>query len=96
MDLLYGDGFEATRGDLALLGARHRRLPGRGTFCQALLARGRGRRRGVALGRRGSHVFVALELTLAGSEFHRVSVAFAAASTLIAVLLMAAVWRQRA
>jgi hypothetical protein len=40
--------------------------------------------------------FVGLELSLSGSEFHRVSVAFAAASTLIAVLLLVAVWRQRA
>jgi len=39
--------------------------------------------------------FVAIELAVPGSEFHRVSVAFAAASTLIAALLMAAVWRQR-
>ena len=38
MDILYGAGFEATRGDLALLVARHRRLPRRRTFSQALLA----------------------------------------------------------
>jgi hypothetical protein len=37
-----------------------------------------------------------MQLNLEGSEFHRVSVAFAAASTLIALLLMAAVWRERA
>jgi hypothetical protein len=40
-------------------------------------------------------LFVVLALTLGGSEFHRVSVAFAAASGLIALLLTAAVWRHR-
>ncbi|MGH2822932.1 MAG: hypothetical protein ACRDLY_07940, partial [Thermoleophilaceae bacterium] len=66
-----------------------------GTFCQALLARGQGGR-AAALWSTAAATFVVLELSLDGSEFHRVSVAFAVASTLIGVLLMAAVWRQRA
>ena len=95
MTLLYGDGFDASRVDLALLGLGIGGFLAAGTFCQALLARGEGDRAAVAW-TVAAATFVGLELTLAGSDFHRVSVAFAAASTLIAVLLMAAVWRQRA
>jgi O-antigen/teichoic acid export membrane protein len=95
MNLLYGAGFDATRADLALLSLGIGGFLAAGTFCQALLARGQGGRAALCW-TVAAVTFVILELTLAGSEFHRVSVAFAAASTLIAVLLMAAVWRQRA
>ncbi|MGH2715632.1 MAG: hypothetical protein ACRDM7_17430, partial [Thermoleophilaceae bacterium] len=95
MDLLYGAGFDATRADLALLAVGIGGFLAAGTFCQALLARGQGGR-AAALWSTAAATFVVLELSLDGSEFHRVSVAFAVASTLIGVLLMAAVWRQRA
>jgi len=95
MGLMYGDGFDATRIDLALMGLGIGGFLAAGTFCQALLARGEGGR-AAACWSAAAAVFVGLELALGGSDFHRVSVAFAAASTLIAVLLMAAVWRQRA
>jgi hypothetical protein len=36
-----------------------------------------------------------LELTLPGTAFHRVSLAFAAGSVLAAVLLMRTLWRSR-
>ncbi len=94
MGFLYGDGFAATRVDLALLALGIGGFLAAGTFCQALLARGQGGR-AAGFWSLAAATFVALELALGGSEFHRVSVAFAAASTLIAVLLMAAVWRQR-
>ena len=94
MDLLYGAGFDATRTDLALLAVGIGGFLAAGTFCQALLARGAGGR-AAALWGVAAATFVVLQLSLDGSEFHRVSVAFAAASTLIALLLIAAVWMQR-
>ena len=92
MTLLYGDAFTATRLDLALLALGIGGFLAACTFCQALLARGQG---GVAAARwtAAAITFVALELTLSGTPFHRVAVAFAAASGVIAALLMAAVWR---
>jgi O-antigen/teichoic acid export membrane protein len=95
MGALYGAGFDATRGDLALLALGIGGFLAAGTFNQALLARGHGPR-AAAFWSLAAITFVGLELTLGGSDFHRVSVAFAAASTLIAMLLMASVWRQRA
>ena len=94
MTLLFGDGFVAARTDLVLLSLGIGGFLAACTFNQALLARGH------AVGTAvrwclTAVAFVAIELAVPGSEFHRVSVAFAAASTLIAALLMAAVWRQR-
>lgn len=94
MDVLYGAGFEATRSDLALLAVGIGGFLAAGTFCQALLARGQGGR-AAALWTVSAVTFVVMQLNLDGTEFHRVSVAFATASTLIALLLMAAVWRER-
>ena len=95
MRLLYGDAFVATRTDLALLALGIGGFLAACTFCQALLARGQGGR-AAALWTVSAVTFVVLQLSLDGSEFHRVSVAFMAASTLIALLLMVAVWRERA
>ncbi len=94
MEIIYGPGFEASRVDLALLAVGIGGFLAAGTFCQALLARGQT----VLAASRWSLAavtFVGLQLTLSGSDFHRVSVAFMAASLLVAVLLMAAVWRER-
>lgn len=94
MTLLFGDGFVATRLDLVLLALGVGGFLAACTFNQALLARGHAN--GAAVRWCVAAIaFVGLELLLAGSEFHRVSVAFAAASMLIAVLLTAVVWRQR-
>jgi O-antigen/teichoic acid export membrane protein len=95
MQLLYGDAFTATRVDLALLAVGIGGFLAACTFCQALLARGQG---GVAALRWSvaAIAFVALELTLQGTPFHRVAVAFAVASSLVGVLLMHSVWRERA
>jgi O-antigen/teichoic acid export membrane protein len=94
MDLLYGAGFEAGRGDLALLALGIGGFLAAGTFCQALFAREQGGR-AAALWAIAATTFVGLELSLAGTEFHRVSVAFAAASTLVALTLMTTLWRSR-
>jgi O-antigen/teichoic acid export membrane protein len=94
MSVMFGDSFTATRGDLALLALGIGGFLTACTFCQALLARGRGAAAAVRWSS-AAVLFVVLASTLGGSEFHRVSVAFAAASGLIALLLTAAVWRHR-
>ena len=94
MTFLFGDGFVATRIDLVLLSLGIGGFLAACTFNQALLARGHANRAAL-LWCLAATTFIGIELLLAGSEFHRVSVAFAAASMLIAVLLTAAVWRQR-
>ena len=53
----------------------------------------RGRPR--AAGRPARSPFVALELTLSGTAFHRVSIAFAAGSVIAGLLLMRTLWRSR-
>ena len=95
MALLYGDEFTATRIDLALLAVGIGGFLAACTFCQALLARAQATR-AAATWVVAASTFVALELTLSGTPFHRVSVAFAAASTIVALGLMAHVWRGRA
>lgn len=95
MNLFYGAGFDASRADLALLALGIGGFLAAGTFCQALLARDQAGRAAVAW-TLAAVTFVGLQLSLDGSHFHRVSVAFAAASGLVAVLLMNAVWRERA
>ena len=94
MEVLYGPEFQATRMDLALLAIGIGGFLAAGTFCQALLAREQGGR-AAALWSVGAVTFVSLELALGGSEFHRVAVAFVVASTLVAVTLMASLWRTR-
>ncbi len=94
MEVLYGPEFQATRMDLALLAIGIGGFLAAGTFCQALLAREQGGR-AAALWSVGAVTFVSLELALGGSEFHRVSVAFVVASTLVAVTLMGSLWRTR-
>jgi len=94
MTLLYGDGFEAGRADLALLAAGVGGFLTAGTFSQALLAVGRGGAAALYWAV-GAATFVALELALSGTAFHRVSVAFAAGSALAAALLVTTVWRSR-
>jgi hypothetical protein len=94
MNLLYGDEFSAGRIDLALLSVGVGGFMAAGVFCQAALARAQAWE-AARCWLAGAVAFVALELTLAGSPFHRVSVAFAAASVLAALLLMRTVWRSR-
>jgi O-antigen/teichoic acid export membrane protein len=94
MGALYGEGFGATRADLALLALGIGGFLAAGTFCQALLAREEGGR-AAALWSLAAVTFVSLELLAPGSDFHRVSVAFAAASSLVAITLMASLWRAR-
>ena len=94
MEVLYGAGFQASRMDLALLALGIGGFLAAGTFCQALLAREQGGR-AAALWSLAAVTFVSLGLALSGSEFHRVSVAFAVASTLVAVTLMGSLWRTR-
>ena len=86
--------FEAGRGDLALLAVGIGAFLTAGTFSQALLAVGRAGRAAVQW-TAGATAFVALELALAGTTFHRVSAAFAAGSALVAALLVTTTWRSR-
>jgi O-antigen/teichoic acid export membrane protein len=94
MELLYGDEFSAGRLELALLCVGIGGFMAAGVFCQAALARGQAweAARGWAV---GAVAFVALELTLSGTAFHRVSVAFAAGSTIAGLLLMRTLWKER-
>jgi O-antigen/teichoic acid export membrane protein len=92
MDILYGAGFEATRGDLALLSLGIGGFLAASTFSQALLASDEA---GAAAWRwaLATIVFVILELTLPGAAFTRVAVGFAVAGVLVGLLLAARVWR---
>jgi O-antigen/teichoic acid export membrane protein len=94
MELLYGDAFTAGRTDLALLCVGIGGFMAAGVFCQAALARAQAweAARGWAI---GATAFVALELLLSGTAFHRVSVAFAAGSTIAGLLLMRTLWGGR-
>jgi O-antigen/teichoic acid export membrane protein len=85
MTLMFGDGFGVDRVDLALLsGGVGLYLTG-ATLSQAALARDlTGHAAAIWCG--AAATFVALELTLSGSPFHRVSLAFAAAALLMAAL----------
>jgi O-antigen/teichoic acid export membrane protein len=93
--LLYGQGFEAGRLELALLGAGVGCYLAAATFSQALLALDRTRAAAaawavVALG------YVGLYALLPGTELHRVSVAFVSAAAVGLVLLVGLVVRRRA
>jgi O-antigen/teichoic acid export membrane protein len=94
MALLYGEGFAVGRGDLALLAVGVGGFLAAGTFSQAALARDRA---GSAAGAwaAASIVFVIIELVAAGAPIHRVSIAFAAASSLVALLSLAVVLGRR-
>ena len=92
MELLYGSEFVVGRVDLALLSAGIGGFMAAGIFTQAALARARAWDAARAWAT-GALVFVVLELSLPGSPFHRVSLAFAAASLLAALLTMRTLWR---
>jgi len=94
MAVLYGDGFEVTRLDLALLALGVGAFLAAGTFSQAVLARAQAGRAALdwAVAAVG---FVGLHAVLAGDAFHRVCLAFAVASAAAAVLLLATIWRAR-
>jgi O-antigen/teichoic acid export membrane protein len=94
MHLLYGDGFDATRLGLALLGLGIGGFLAATTFSQAVLARDQAGRAAVAWAI-AAVVFVVVQLSLEGTPFHRVSVAFAFASLVAAVELLVVVWKGR-
>jgi O-antigen/teichoic acid export membrane protein len=94
MEVMYGDEFTAGRADLALLCVGIGGFMAAGVFCQAALARSQAWEAARGWGT-GAALFVVLELTLSGTAFHRVSLAFAAGSVLAAVLLMRTLWRSR-
>jgi O-antigen/teichoic acid export membrane protein len=87
MRLLYGPGFDAGRGDLALLAVGVGCYLAASTFSQAALALGAAVRAAMVW-TCSAVVFVGLELTLAGSALHRVSAAFAVATAIGAVLAL--------
>jgi O-antigen/teichoic acid export membrane protein len=94
MTVLYGDEFTAGRIDLALLCVGIGGFMAAGVFCQAALARIQAWQAAGAWAA-GAVAFVVLELALAGSPFHRVSLAFAVGSSLAGLLLMRIVWKER-
>jgi O-antigen/teichoic acid export membrane protein len=94
MTVLYGDEFTAGRIDLALLCVGIGGFMAAGVFCQAALARSQAWQAAGVWGV-GATAFVALELALAGTPFHRVSLAFAVGSSLAGLLLMRIVWKER-
>jgi O-antigen/teichoic acid export membrane protein len=95
MTMLYGDEFTAGRVDLALLCVGIGGFMAAGVFCQAALARTQAWQAAFNWAA-GAVVFVVLELVLAGSAFHRVSVAFAVGASVAGLLLMRTLWRERA
>ena len=94
MTVMYGDEFTAGRVDLALLCVGIGGFMAAGVFCQAALARAQAWLAAGAWGA-GAVAFVVLELALAGSPFHRVSLAFAVGSSIAGLLLMRIVWKER-
>jgi O-antigen/teichoic acid export membrane protein len=95
MELMYGEGFDASRLGLALLALGIGAFLAASTFCQAALARDQAGRAAIAWSI-AAFVFVALELSLDGAAFDRVSIAFAVASLVAAAQLMAILWKGRA
>jgi O-antigen/teichoic acid export membrane protein len=79
MEMLYGEGFEASRLELTLLGAGVACYLAAATFSQALLALDAGVRAAVAWSI-SSVFFVSFYFALPGSELARVSLAFALAA----------------
>ena len=96
MTVMYGDEFTAGRVDLALLCVGIGGFMAAGVFCQAAARPCAGVARPRAPGRSAPACSSALELVLPGTAFHRVSIAFAAGSTLAGLLLMQTLWRSRA
>jgi O-antigen/teichoic acid export membrane protein len=94
MELLYGSGFVVGRVDLALLALGVGGFLAASTFSQAALARDRA---GIAAcaWTGAAIVFVAAELLATGVPIHRVAVAFALASCLVAVTLLGVVLKSR-
>jgi O-antigen/teichoic acid export membrane protein len=92
MHILYGDGFAATREDLAILAVGVGAYLVAATLSQAVLARGRATAAG-AIWMTAAAAFVVVELTMSGAPLHRVSVAFTAAAALMAALFFALVLR---
>jgi O-antigen/teichoic acid export membrane protein len=94
MAILYGEGFEMARGDLALLAVGIGAFLAASTFSQAVLAKAQAG--GAALAwSAGALAFVALELSLAGSAVHRVALAFAVGSGVVAAAMFAGILRSR-
>jgi O-antigen/teichoic acid export membrane protein len=79
MLLLFGPGFDVDAGDLAILSAGVGTYLAAATLGQAAIARNQGGR-AAATWLAAAAVFVAVELTLGGEPFHRVSVAFTVAT----------------
>jgi O-antigen/teichoic acid export membrane protein len=79
MHVLYGSGFDATRGDLALLSLGAGGYLVAATLSQAALARGEAVST-ASVWMASAAAFVVLELALAGSALHKVSIAFAVAA----------------
>jgi O-antigen/teichoic acid export membrane protein len=94
MDILYGAGFDATRGDLALLAVGIGGFLAASTFSQALLARDEASSAAWRWSM-ATAVFIATQLLLPGDAFTRVCIGFAAAGVLVGALLMTLVWRER-
>ena len=85
MELIFGADFAVDRADLTVLAAGVGLYLVAATLSQAALALGF-TARAAAIWTAAAVTFVAVELTLPGEPFHRVSMAFAAAATLNAVL----------
>jgi O-antigen/teichoic acid export membrane protein len=94
MTIMYGDEFTAGRVDLALLCVGIGGFMAAGVFGQAALARTQVWHAASAW-MAGAVAFVALELALSGTPFHRVSVAFAVGASLAGLLLMRTLWKER-
>ena len=97
MRLVYGDGFEAGRVDLALLGAAVGFYLAAGTISQALLALAAVWRAALAW-LAAAALFIGLYAVLPGEALHRISVAFAGAMLLglglLAVTLVVSMRRE--
>jgi O-antigen/teichoic acid export membrane protein len=86
MLLLFGEGFDVEAGDLAILAAGVGTYLAAATLGQAAMARDQGGRAAMSW-LLAAVVFVTVELALPGAPFHRVSVAFTAATAVACVML---------
>jgi O-antigen/teichoic acid export membrane protein len=93
MTFIFGDDFVVGRVDLAVLSAGVGTYLAAATLGQAALAQGRAAL-AAAVWASSAALFVAVELGLGGSPFHRVSVAFTVATGAACVLLAAALARK--
>jgi O-antigen/teichoic acid export membrane protein len=92
---IYGPEFEASRGELTLLGAGVAFYLAGSTFSQALLALEQGLRAAGAWLASGA-TFVGLYAAIPGDELYRISLAFAAATVCSLLLLAATLLRRSA